>query len=203
VGGDGHDGQVVGVGELGRLGLGRARHAGELLVEPEVVLEGDRGPGVALLLDLHALLRLDRLVQAVGPAPALEGATGELVDDLHLAVLDDVFLVALVELLGAQGLLELVHVVHRDQVVHVLDAEDALDLLDALLGGDDRALLLVDLVVDVAGETTHHPGELVVELGRLVRGPADDERGAGLVDEDRVDLVDDAEHVAPLRHLLA
>ena len=87
---------------------GRAGHAGELVVHAEVVLEGDRGEGLVLLLDLHALLGLDRLVEALGPAAALEDAAGELVDDLHLAVLDDVVLVALEQLLGPQRGLELV-----------------------------------------------------------------------------------------------
>src|SRR5581483_4771443 len=201
VGGDRDHGQVVGVGELRRLRLGGARHAGQLLVETEVVLEGHRGPGVVLLLDLHPLLGLDRLVQAVGPAATFEGAPGELVDDLHLAGLDDVVLVALVQLLGAQRLLQLVHQVGLRQVVEVVDAQLALDPLDALLGGGDRLLLLVDLVVDLAGEAPHDAGELVVEAGRLGRRAADDQRCAGLVDEDRVDLVDDAEHVTPLHHL--
>ena len=127
-----------------------AGHAGELVVQAEVVLQRDRGEGLVLLLDLHALLGLDRLVQALGPAPALEDAAGELVDDLHLAVLDDVVLVALVELLGLERGLELVHEVLRDLVVEVLDAERLLDLLDARLGRRDGALLLVDVVVDVA-----------------------------------------------------
>ena len=53
-----------------------------------------------LLLDRHALLRLDRLVQALAPAATLHDAAGELVDDLHLAVLDDVVDVLLVERLA-------------------------------------------------------------------------------------------------------
>ena len=52
----------------------------------------------------HALLGLDGLVQALGPAPALEDAAGELVDDLHLAVDHGVVDVALVERLGLQRL---------------------------------------------------------------------------------------------------
>src|SRR3546814_11371783 len=72
----------VGVGELGRLGGGGTRHAGDLVVHAEVVLEGDRGEGLVLLLDLHALLGLDRLVEALRPAAPLEDAAGELVDDL-------------------------------------------------------------------------------------------------------------------------
>ncbi len=203
VGGDGDHRDVVGGGELGRLGLGRPRHARQLLVEPEVVLERDRGPGVVLLFDPHPLLGLDRLVEAVGPPPPFEGAAGELVDDLHLAPRDEVVLVPVVELLGPQGLGEVVHVVDRHQVVHVVHADLALHLGHARLGRVGDALLLVDLVVLVALEGAGQAGELVVELGRLRRRPRDDERRAGFVDEDRVDLVDDGVHVAALDHVLA
>ena len=51
-------------------GRGRAGHAGELLVEAEVVLEGDRGQRLVLGLDLDVLLGLERLVQAFRIAPA-------------------------------------------------------------------------------------------------------------------------------------
>ncbi len=76
--------------------------------------------------------------------------------------------------------------------------------------GDDGALLLVDLVVDLGPEATNDGGELVVELRRVGDATRDDERGARLVDEDRVDLVDDGVDVAPLhlagsrqRHVVA
>ena len=84
--GIGTDVELVDLGELVRLGRRRAGHAGELLVEAEVVLDRDRRDGHVLRLDLHALLRLDRLVQALAPAPALHDAAGELVDDLDLAL---------------------------------------------------------------------------------------------------------------------
>jgi hypothetical protein len=54
--------------ELVGLGLRRAGHAGELLVKPEIILDRDRRQRLRLAVDLHALLRLDRLVQAVAPA---------------------------------------------------------------------------------------------------------------------------------------
>ena len=106
---------------------------------------------------------------------------------------DDVVDVALEQLLGAQRRLELVHEVLVDVLVEVVDAERLLDALDALLGGHDGALRLVDLVVAVALEALHDRGELVVELLRVVGAAGDDQRRAGLVDEDRVDLVDDRE----------
>jgi hypothetical protein len=123
VGGDLHHVQPVGALELGGVGLAGAGHAGELVVHPEVVLQGDGGEGLVLLLDPHALLGLHRLVQTLGPASALEDAAGELVDDLHLAVGDDVVLVPVEQFLGPQGHAELVHQVLLDAVVEVLDPE--------------------------------------------------------------------------------
>ena len=99
------DVELVDLLELDRLGVGGARHAGELLVHAEVVLERDRRERLVLALDLDAFLRLDRLVQAVGPAPARHQAAGELVDDDDLAVLHDVVDVALEERVRAQRLL--------------------------------------------------------------------------------------------------
>ena len=73
----------------------------------------------------------------------------------------------------------------------------------------DGLLLLVDLVVAVdalvlvaALEPRHHAGELAVPLGGGVGRAADDERRAGLVDQDRVGLVDDGVVVAALHALL-
>ena len=96
-----------------------------------------------------ALLRLDRLVQALGPAPALEDAAGELVDDHHLAVDHRVVLVALVERLGLERLDQVVDEVAVLAQVEVLDAEELLGLRDPALRRRDRLVLLVVLVVVV------------------------------------------------------
>ena len=150
VGRDRHDAELVDLVELGGLGHGRTGHAGELVVEAEEVLQGDRGEGLVLLLDLHALLGLDRLVHALVVAAAGEHAAGVLVDDEDLAVHDDVVLVVLEQLLGLDGVVQVADQRGVGRLVEVLDAEVVLDLLDAALEDADGALLLVDLVVDVA-----------------------------------------------------
>ena len=72
VGGDRHHLEGVDLVELLGLGHRRAGHARELVVQAEVVLEGDRRERPALALDAHPLLRLDRLVQALAPpAPGI------------------------------------------------------------------------------------------------------------------------------------
>ncbi len=137
---DGHVGrdldhvQVVDLDELLLLGLRGTGHAAKLLVEAEVVLQGDRRERDVLLADRNALFRLDRLVQALAPAAAFHDATGELVDDLDLAVLDDVVDVLLVERLRLQRLREVVDELDVARVVEALDAERALDRVDRRLG---------------------------------------------------------------------
>ena len=74
------------------------------------------------------LLRLDGLVQTLRPAPPVEDAARELVDDLDLAVDHRVVDVALVERLGAQRLDQVVDEVAVLGAVEVVDAEEALRL---------------------------------------------------------------------------
>ena len=94
VGRDFHDLELVDVEQFVGFGQRRAGHAGELLVHPEIVLEGDRGQRLVFRLDLDVLLGFQRLVQAFGIAAALHHAAGELVDDDDFVVADDVVLVA-------------------------------------------------------------------------------------------------------------
>ena len=154
VGRHGDDVEAVDVGELFGFRRRRTGHAGELLVEAEIVLEGDRGQRLVLGLDLDALLGLQRLVQAFGIAAARHHAAGELVDDHHFVVADDVVLVLAEHLVGAQRRIGVVHEVDVLDVVEALAlhqlgvAEQPLELFGAALGEGDRALLLV--VVEIA-----------------------------------------------------
>ena len=189
---------------------------GELLVEAEVVLERDRRQRDVLLLDRHALLGLDRLVQALRPAAAFHDPARELVDDLHLAVLDHVVDVALEERLRLQRLRQVVDVLHVARVVEVLDPERALDLVDRGLARRDglellvvevvgarelglvHALALALLLARLPVQALHDAREVVVDLRRGLRLAGDDQRRPRLVDQDRVDLVHDRVGVAAL-----
>ena len=214
VGGDDEDVELVDGLELGGLGLGGAGHAGELFVEAEVVLEGDGGEGLILFADLDAFLGFDGLMQAVGPAAAGHEAARELVDDDDFAVLDDVLDVALVEGVGLDGDFDVVLHVPVFGVGDVADAEKFFDLLEAFVGDGDGAGLFVDHVVAGPGLGLEGFDQLAlfelgddgvgdgVLVGGLVRGAGDDEGGAGFVDEDGIDFVDDAVVLAALDHVV-
>ena len=132
----------------------------------------------------------------------MQHAAGELVDDQDLAVADDVVLVAHEELLGLERVVEVADQRRVGGLVEVVDAELVLDELDADLVHADGALAQVDLVVGVLLHQRREPGELGVPVRRAVGGAGDDQRRAGLVDQDGVDLVDDGEGVAALHHLV-
>ena len=145
------------------------------------------------------LFGLDCLVQAFRPAAAFHDAAGELVDDLHFAVGDHVVDVAVEQVLRLQRLLQVVGQRTRSVGVDVIDAQVGLDALETQLRGVDGALGLVHLIVHVAREAQNRAGELVVRVGRRAARTRDDQRGARLVDEDGVDLVDHGE-VVPALH---
>ncbi len=196
--------EVVDGRELERFRIRRSGHARELVVEAEIVLERDRGERLALVLDGDAFFGLHGLVQSVRPAAPLHHAAGELVDDHDLVVHHDVVLVAVIERVRPNARIQ---VMHEDDVRRVVEARarwqqscllhQLLGALVALLGERHLVLLQVDVVVTrrifllLLAQFRDEEVDAPVELGRVLGLPRDDERRARLVDEDRVDLVDD------------
>ena len=123
VGGNDDDFELVDLLEFGGFGFGGAGHAAQLLVEAEVVLEGDGGQRLVFLADADAFFGFDGLVQAIGPAAARHQAAGEGVDDDDFAVLDHVVHVALVERVGLDGGFDVVLQVPVFGVGDVVDAQ--------------------------------------------------------------------------------
>ena len=207
---NGLHGQVVDLAELRVLGHGGTGHASELVVQTEVVLQGDGRERLVLLANVHSLFGLDCLVQALGVAPALHDAAGELVDDLDLAVNHHVLLVAMEHVLGLQRLLQMVDELARRVGVDIVHVQRALDLGEAHLSRRDGVLCLVHLKVNVGRKAAHGAGKVLVRGRGLVAHTRDDERGTRLVDEDGVDLVHDGvvmptldAHVAARNHVVA
>jgi hypothetical protein len=246
VGGDFQTVQPVDLHELVGFGHGRTGHARPLVIELEEVLDGDRGHRLGFFLDGHVLLGFHRLVQPVGPLPAHHQTTGELVHNDDLAVLHDVVLVAHVNHVGAERLLDDVRAIHVRPDVEAADLGFVLGGLHAVVGDADLfAVKLDDVELAVAdgfgfffGDQVgvdleafvgvlealilgvfrrravapfadagggrgielllladQHAGEVVapaVLVHVVVGRPGDDQRGARLVDEDRVHFVDHA-----------
>ena len=206
--------QVVDLGELVCFGHGGTGHTGQLLVQTEVVLEGDGGKGLALALDVDVFLRLDGLVETFVVATAVHDTTGELIDDEDFAVTDDVVDVLVHDAVGTDGLVDVVEQLGVLGIGQVLDVEERLRFLDTALGEGRGLVLFVDDVVAFDGifvfllgldffDFTHGQGadELVgqlIEVGGLGALAGNDERSTGFIDEDGVDFVDDGVGMAAL-----
>ena len=149
VGRDLDDVQLVGVAELLLLGQRGTGHAGQLAVQAEVVLEGDGGEGLALVLHLDAFLGLDGLVQALVIAAAEHQAAGELVDNDDLPVAHHIVHVALHDAARLDGLVDVMLEGGVLRVGQVLHAEVGLSVRLSLGGQGRGAGLFVDNVVRV------------------------------------------------------
>ena len=155
------------------------------------------------------LLGLERLVQAFRIAPARHHAAGELVDDHHFVVADDVVLVALEQLVRPQGRVEVMDERRRSRCRRAISPfrrpssrSMLLELFDALVGEGGGAVLFVELEIALADDRDERV-ERFVELRAVLERAGNDQRRARLVDEDGVDFVDDRVVVSALDHLVA
>ena len=96
--------QLINVMELCGFSLGGASHAGQLLVEAEVILNRDRGECLRLAVNLHSLFGFNGLMQTIAPASTRHLTAGKLIDDHDLVLLNHVLDVLLEEAVGAQQL---------------------------------------------------------------------------------------------------
>ena len=109
--------------EFCRFGIRRTGHAGQLFVHTEIVLESDRCQSLIFFLDFQTLFCLNRLVLAITPAPTWHQASGELVNDNHLAVIDNVINITLKDGVGPQSLVDVVKNRHVARLVEVINTQ--------------------------------------------------------------------------------
>ncbi|MND35728.1 hypothetical protein D3C80_263720 [compost metagenome] len=202
------DVEAVDVAEFFRFRRGRTGHAGQLFIHAEVVLEGDGGKRLVFRLDLHLFLGFQSLVLTFGITAARHHAAGEFVDDDDFVVADDVVLVAGEELVGLQRIVDVMDdgdvfdVVKRFALQEARLPQQVFELFGAFFGEVGRALFLIDFVIFWC-QQRNEGVDGVVEIGTVVQRAGNDERRARLVDQDRVDFVDDRVVVAALHHLRA
>ena len=111
IGGNTHNVQVINFVELGGLGVGGAGHAGETLVQLEIILNSDGGHGLSFFFHLHAFFGFDGLMQTVRPLTTNHLAPGILIDNHHAHVAitigrHHIVAVKLIHHVRAQGLLK-------------------------------------------------------------------------------------------------
>src|SRR5690606_24252181 len=108
-----HGIQLIDGAELKRFGICGTGHPRQLLVQTDVVLEGDVCQRLVFVWNIRAFFRCLGLVQAIAPATPLHGTAGVFIDVDDFAVFSDVVTVA-----GDQGVRAQCgrYAVHQDDV---------------------------------------------------------------------------------------
>ncbi len=207
-----HRFQAIDLLELIGFGIGGASHAGQLGVKAEVVLEGNRRHGLVFGLNGDAFLGFHRLVQAFAPAPPGHQAAGEFIDDHDFAVLHHIVLITEIQVVGAQGCIQ---VMHQRDIGRVIQAgtwrnqpqlrQNALGAFMPLLGQEHLMRLFINRKVArldnalaganvffafLLGERWHHLVNGHIQVGLIFGLTADDQRRARLINEDGIHLID-------------
>ena len=101
VGRNHHDVESVDTAEFAFLRLCRTRHAAELFVKTEIVLERDCGERLVFVLNADVFFRFDCLMKSVAVTASYHKSSRKLVDYDDFAVVYDVIRIALHDIVGA------------------------------------------------------------------------------------------------------
>ncbi len=192
VGVDRADRQLVELVQLLGDGDGRAGHPAQRAVAPEQGLHDDPVEHRAGGAGLEPLHRLDGRLQPVRPALQVRHAAAGVVDQLDLAVADEVVDVAVQQRVGVERDVDRREGVRLVFGVEVDAAETALDPGQPERGEVDGAARRVGLVVHVGAQPPHGGHDLGVDDAR-VDAARQHQRHPGGVDQHRVGLVDDGD----------
>ena len=176
IGRDLHDPHIVDGKEFFFLGLCRTGHAGQLIVKTEEVLIGDRRPGRCLLFDRNAFLGLNRLMQTIRVFSARHLTAGVLIDDDDFIVFHDIFDISGHDVVGLQGLGNIMNQRSIVQIVEILHIEGLLAFMDALFRELNILVFDIDDVIFVFLQSLDEAVRIDVEVGSLLFAAGNDER---------------------------
>ena len=165
-------------------------------------MQSNSGQRLILPEDLHAFLGFNRLVHSFAITTARQHTTRVFINDEDFPSHDDVILVDLEEFLGLNGVVQVSDQRCIDRFVEVVDAHPVFNLFHTRFKNSNGPLLFINFVVLIAHQATNHGGKFGVPLARLISWTTDDQRGTRLINQDRVNFVDDGEKVATLDEIL-
>ena len=202
-----HGIQLIDGAELKRFGICSTGHPRQLLVQTEVVLEGDGCQRLVFVLNIHAFFRFHGLVQAIGPATSLHGTAGVFIDDDDFAVFNDVVNVA-----GEQGVRAQCgrYVVHQHDVArgvqrlalfhNAFSHQQLFDFHQAAFGQVDLTRFFIHGEVTfplesigvfflLTQQVRNDFVDFTVHLGAVFGRAGDDQRGTRFIDQNGVNLI--------------
>ena len=179
--------------ELFCLSKCRTGHTGKLIVKTEEVLEGNSCESSRLFTNLDTFLSFDSLMKTFIVAAAMHETTSVLINNHNLArVSDNIILIALEESLCAESLLEMINNTSILSAIESLNTKNLLDFFYASISQGNRAAFFIDNIIFV-GKLSADLSELIVALWIVCCWSGDNKWRTSLINQDRVDLIDDRE----------
>ena len=139
-------------------------------------------------------------MQPLVVAAAFKNSPGVLVDNDYFTIHDDIVTIFPKQFLRANCVVQVTDKGGVHCVVKVVDPEFVFNDVNCLLVYTNCLFLLVDFIVLIQGHFLGDSSELRVPLGCLVGRTTDDQRGSGLVNQNRVNFVDYCKVVTTLDH---
>ena len=201
VGRNGDNLEAVDLMEFHSFGIRSTRHARKLVVQAEVVLEGDGGKGLVFSGNGDVFLGFQSLMQAIRIAAASHKAASEFVNNNNLIFLNNIVHIALENLMRLERLHHMVLGRDVGWVKKVVQLEQLFAPGHAFIGEHGGAGLFVNRVV-LRGELTDNVVHSAVHAHRFIRCAGNDERRSGFVDEDGVHFVHNGKIVPALHQLV-
>ena len=194
--------EAVCVHQFGSFSLRGSGHARQFVVHTEIVLQCDSCQRLVFFVNTKTFFCFYSLVNTLTPTATFQNASSEFIDDLHFATINDVVLVAAIQLFCLESNSELVHQVLLNCVVQVVDTEALFNFFDAGFSWNDDLLVFFDFVVCFADKRAHDRCKLVIHSCSIGNTAGNNERRPGFVNENAVHFVDNRKVMTTLHFVV-
>ena len=181
------------------------RHTGQLIVQPEQVLEGNRCEGLIFLLNWNTFFGFYSLVKAFSPTPPCHHTPGELIDNHDLTIANDVIDITLKQGVGTQCCIQMMH---QTDVANIIETRSLVQqpcleqhrfgAFVAVFSQKDLLVLLIDreitwtLFFILSHQFWDDVIDLHIQISTVVGRTRYDQWCSGFIDQDGVHFVYDS-----------
>ena len=153
---------------------------------------------MVLFVDAHAFFGFNCLVNTFAPSSAFKDSARKFIDNLYITRINDVVLIAAVELFSPKRHRQLVNKVLLHCVVQVVKTEFFFNFFDTSFSWNNNSLIFFYFVVNITLQETNNGRKLVIHVGGISNSTRNNEGRTCFVNQDAVYFVNNCEVVAAL-----
>ena len=202
-------------------GQRRTSHTGFFLIFIKKILESNRCQRLTFAFYLHAFLRFNCLMKTVRITASRHDTSGKFINDQHLIIFDHIIMISVHQVMSPESQNNIMLDFQILRIGQIINMEELFDLLHAIFSQRYIFLFFIDNIISGFDNLFTHNGRHLrhltaglapfhltckditgpVKLCRLSALAGNDQRCSGLVDQDRVNLIDNRIVKSPLNQL--